>query len=207
MIKTLVLFLSLSSSSCGAQDWYDGKAKEGTDIADQSQDQWINDRSVDFLNSYHSLLYNSLINSRTFKIDGDRCSEDTLCMSILESEKTRKALYDLLSKRYSNSETHSFTFGVCEDYRVNLDAINRSIETLISQLNDMQKRTGNPSMSDVLQFGTETKSIAEYYINNIVMLYILRTQLAATAYIFTYIYPSEKYTTYLSTIDNPLKQR
>ena len=170
MIKALVLFLSLSSSSCGAQDWYDGKAKEGTDIADQSQDQWINDRSVDFLNSYHSLLYNSLINSRTFKIDGDRCSEDTLCMSILESERKRKALYDLLSERYSNSEMYSYTLGVCEDYRMNLDAINRSVKTLISQLNDMQKRNENPSMSDVLQFGTETKSITEYYIKNIAML-------------------------------------
>jgi transcriptional antiterminator len=201
-----IILLSFLSTSCGAQDWFDNRVVEGEDGVGEAQDEWLYDRSVNVINAYHSLLYHSLTNNKTFKIDGNRCLENTLCMSILNSENTRVILFELLLSKYNSTKKYRTIHSVCEDYRTSEDTILYHIKNLTKHLNDMQTRVENPSMSDILQFGGETESITRYYLTNIAMLTVLRAELGVAAYLFTFIYPSEKYTSYLSTRSNPLRR-
>ena len=201
----VVLFLSLFSTSCGAQGWYDHGKDKAADKIDDTRDEWIRDRARDVIFNYRKLLVSAISNESSFKINPIRCLDDSFCEQLAATEETRKSLYVVLSRKYENIMNANSSLDACEQYRNSAGTLTYFINKLKDNFSVLEKLSKNPTMGDILQFGSDGDNLAAYYVQNKIILIELEASLIAVNFLFNYIYPSDNYIPALSDVANPLK--
>ncbi len=203
-MKILIfIFLSFISTSCGAQDWYDKQTDKGKQEFDNFQDQWIIDRAKDVAKAHREMMFNILTSSTPYKVNIDRCSDHSLCMSIAKTEQIRQLFYSYVENKSKNLLEEKTLFENCENFRNSRESIIYFSNSLLSQIKEMEKRASNPSMGDILQFGDRKEEIAIFYLENLLLINKTKIFLTKIDYIFNYIYPSEKYESVLKEEVSP----